>query len=203
MALDLKRKKKKTEIVLASASPRRRDLLKPFYKLLIRPADIDESRKRSEMPKQYVLRVAYEKWQTAKSQLCFQKPIIIVSSDTSVVLGDQIFGKPKNEIDAKRILNLLSNREHQVMSAICVGWNHLKPRHKLVITKVRFRKLTDEEIHSYIVSKEWQGKAGGYAIQGKALSYASNLVGSLTGVIGLPLKETLELIEHFRSHPPA
>lgn len=188
-------------IVLASSSPRRRELLKPFFNLTIRPAEIDESIRRGEYPRSYVKRMAIEKFEAVALNL--NRPSIVVAADTIVVLEKTVFGKPKNQKDAERILKKLSGRTHQVITAVTVGWGHdpRSRRTRLVSTSVRFRKISKAELSNYLRSKEFAGKAGAYGIQGAASKFVAEIRGSLTNVVGLPLEESMSLIAHMFSHP--
>lgn len=188
-------------IVLASASPRRKELLKDFFKLKIQPADIDESRRGSESPRVYVKRMAKEKWQkAAKSQ---KTRAIVVAADTSVIQGRTIFGKASNAREAVQILKKLSGKAHYVLSSVAVGWSDREhPQYLVVVsTRVDFRKLTFFELQSYIRGDEWNGKAGAYGIQGSASKFVSKIRGSITNVVGLPLEATIPLIVQTFSHP--
>ncbi|MDB5038361.1 MAG: septum formation inhibitor Maf [Bacteriovoracaceae bacterium] len=191
---------KKPKIILASASPRRRDLLKPFFSLKIIPADCDERQRSRENSSRYVKRIAVEKWKIVARKL--KSTELVVAADTIVVLNEKILGKPKNRTHAKKMLQALSGEGHFVLSAVAVGWSSKKrPTYFLSKTKVFFRKLAKDEISDYLRRGEWRGKAGSYAVQGRALTFVSRIEGSLTGVVGLPLNETLSQIEKIFSHP--
>lgn len=185
------------KIVLASSSPRRSELLSPFFKLEIIAPEISESRRSAESPLKYVERIAKEKCHEVQKRVFAHGQIkIIVACDTTVALGDKIFGKAASQDHAKKILKALSGRCHKVLSSVCVGYSIPQNPSYLVTTttKVWFRKLSDDEIQKYLRSNEWRGKAGAYAVQGGALSFIEKIEGSLTSVVGLPLEETLELI---------
>lgn len=188
-------KKAKTRIVLASGSPRRRDLLESFFDLKIIVPKTSESRLAKETPRHYVQRVALKKWKKCASQIDRSK---VVAADTTVFLGQRIFGKARSANEARGFLTSLSGKKHFVATAVVVGWSDQKPKMSLVITSVTFRKLSSSEIDLYISSQEWKGKAGAYAIQGLASSFVQSLSGSLTNVIGLPLSETLSLIDRLK-----
>jgi len=190
--------KSKPRLILGSASPRRRELLQPFFRLQVRGADIDETPKRGETPSLYTRRVAREKFEAIRGKLNGEDHILL-TADTTVALGKQILGKPRSAADAKSMLQRLSAKPHEVISAVVVGDNHRKRKECLVRTKIVFRVLAREEIASYIRSSEWRGKAGAYGIQGKAQSFVKDIRGSLTNVIGLPLYESLTLLEYFLS----
>lgn len=178
-------------IILGSSSPRRRDLLAAFYRLKIVRPDIDEVRKPSENPISYVRRLALEKWQKVAADY---PDNIILCADTTVSRGDQIFEKARNSTEAREFLEQFSAKKHLVTTAVCVGVGSQK---KIihVSTEIKFRALTNAEIRAYIKSGEWQGKAGAYGIQGAASQFVDVINGSLTNVIGLPLKESIRLIE--------
>jgi septum formation protein len=188
---------KRNKIILASASPRRKFLLRPFYHLKIVPTDIDERQLKGELPLTYVRRVALEKWKAASAHIT--RGEIIVSADTVVILGRTIFGKPRDRTHAAKTLRALSGKTHKVVTAIVVGRAGFQPKMKTVRTSVELRELHAREIAQYIESGEWRGKAGSYAIQGHAGAFVSKISGSLTCVVGLPLEETLRLIEHVRA----
>lgn len=183
--------KSRPQIVLASASPRRRDLLKNFFKLRVLPAHCDESRLANESPKRYVRRVAKEKWKAIAAKL--NRPHLVVSADTTVVLKTGILGKPQNQKMARKMLMRLSKNSHQVFTAVAVGWSHKHhPQIQFLIsTSVRFREISENELAVYLKSGEWKGKAGAYAVQGRAASFVADIRGSLSNVIGLPVEETV------------
>lgn len=183
---------KKMELILASASPRRRELLQEFFHLSLRPTHIDERVRRSEAPKSYVQRVAKEKWLMAARKAEEKK--IILSADTIVVLKNRILGKPKNRADAQKMLKALSNQKHEVLTSVCMGYPDRSPFQFTSKTSITFRKLVKSEIDAYLRSGEWEGKAGAYGIQGKAQIFVSHLEGSLTNVIGLPLEACLRYL---------
>ena len=192
-------------IYLASASPRRSELLKQInvhHRVLDVPAapGEDEPRHAGESPLQYVARTAHDKAERAiawvKSQSGALDPSLpILTADTTVALGNQILGKPIDEADAKRILRSLSGTTHIVYTAVVLSYAGRQWK-ALSTSKVSFTKLSEVEITGYIESKEPFGKAGGYGIQGLAAKFISNLDGSYTGVMGLPLFETAELLKN-------
>lgn len=186
-------------LVLASASPRRLRLLAQVgvEPDALRPAEIDESARRGEMPRGYASRLARAKAEAARDQIANDKDIAsayVLGADTVVAVGRRILMKPTNIEEAARCLELLSGRAHRVLTAICLITPDDRMRHKIVDTRVRFKHLTREEIEAYIASREWRGKAGGYAIQGLAGSFVQKLVGSYTSVVGLPLTEVVSLL---------
>ena len=183
---------KKPDIILASQSPRRKQLLEqigicPFCF----PVDIDESKYDSESPTEYCQRMALEKaqvgWKQAKGQAA------VIGSDTIVVFQGKTLGKPKDRNDARNTLLLLSNNTHQVMTAVSIVSEN---KHKTVmsVSHVEFRKLDLKEINDYIESNEPMDKAGSYGIQGIAAVWIKNISGSYSGIMGLPLFETAQLI---------
>lgn len=181
------------ELVLASASPRRLELL---GRLGLTPArviatDIDESPLKGERPRAHAARLAAEK---ARAAALLAPGTVILSGDTVVGAGARILPKAEDEATARQCLALLSGRRHRVFSAIAVLTPDGTMREALSETIVRFKRLSDEEIESYIAGGEWHGKAGGYAIQGSAEGFCDWLSGSHSGVIGLPLFETRKLL---------
>ena len=179
------------KLVLGSASPRRQELLGQIGLVpdAVRPADIDETPLKGEAARDYVARMAREK---ALALECAGDEVIL-SADTTVTCGRRILGKPENEKEAAEFLWLLSGRRHHVMTAIAVRTAD-GLRERLVDTVVKFRPLSNEDVNLYLASGEWQGKAGGYAIQGRAGAFIPWLQGSFTAVVGLPLAETATLL---------
>lgn len=181
-------------LILASASPRRRDLLAQMGIVpdQIEPADLDETPHKNELPRPYALRIAAEK--AAAVRVRFPDGIIL-AADTVVACGRRILPKTENADEARHCLELLSGRAHQVMTAIAVSTPERSTHTKIVLTRVKLKRLTAAEIEGYIASGEWRGKAGGYGIQGRAGALVSGLSGSYTGVVGLPVFETRNLLE--------
>lgn len=183
----------KNKIILASASPRRLELLGQIGitpdKVI--PADIDETLHTNELPRVFALRLAQEK--AAKIHET-NKDAIILAADTVVAAGRRVLDKPVDTKDAERILKILSGRRHKVYGGICVIGVDGKPRAKLVETIVAFRRLSEADIAEYIAGGEWEGKAGAYAIQGLASTYVKFLSGSYSNVIGLSLYDTVNLL---------
>jgi septum formation protein len=180
------------ELVLASASPRRRELL---ARLGIEPdavlaANIDETSLRGELPRAYAQRMAREKAMALSDGKRF-----FLSGDTVVAAGRRILPKAEDEATARQCLGLLSGRRHRVLSAIALAAPDGKIRERLSESIVRFKRLSPEEIDAYLASGEWHGKAGGYAIQGRAEGLVASLQGSHSGVVGLPLFETRALLK--------
>ena len=180
------------ELVLASASPRRRELLARLgmEPARITPADIDETPGRGELPRAYAIRMAREKAQAAADTAAH-----VLAGDTVVALGRRILPKAESEATARTCLELLSGRRHRVFSAIALRAPDGTLRERLSETQLRFKRLSEQEIAAYLASGEWQGKAGGYAIQGRAEALIAWMAGSHSGVIGLPLFETRVLLK--------
>jgi septum formation protein len=194
-------------IYLASRSPRRRDLLKqvgvPFELLLLREdlrrgADVDETPLPDESPGVYVLRMATAKAETAVRQIAYrgqpQKPAL--SADTTVVFDGQVVGKPEDAEHAARILRAFSGREHQVLTAVAVAMKE-QVETQISVSSVWFRELSDTDIRRYCASGESLDKAGAYGIQGRAGAFVTRISGSYSGIMGLPLAETVELLQKF------
>ena len=182
------------QLILASASPRRKELLDQIgVRYIVNPVDIDETPKDREMALDYVGRVAAEKSAACVSELIDFLPVL--AADTSVVLDGQIMGKPKNREHAMTMLSQLSGKTHNVYSAISLR-SQCENKHfqALSKTEVRFRNISPEEIQSYWDTGEPKGKAGAYAIQGLASVFVESIKGSFSGVVGLPLFETAELL---------
>ncbi|WP_324828064.1 Maf family protein [Qipengyuania zhejiangensis] len=180
------------KLVLASASPRRRDLiarlgLEPDA---IAPADIDETPHKGELPRDYAKRMAREKAHAAASPDAY-----VLAGDTVVAAGRRILPKAEDEATARKCLGLLSGRRHRVLSAIALRAPDGSLRERVSETVVMFKRLSADEIDAYIASGEWDGKAGGYAIQGLAEGLISRIQGSHSGVVGLPLYETRALLK--------
>ena len=189
-------------IYLASQSPRRSQLLDQLgvrHALLLPDADEDteslEVQLRSEAPKTYVQRVTALKLQAAQQRLARRNllPAPILCADTTVALGRSIFGKPEDTEDAKRMLRALSNRPHRVMTAIAVGWGD---QYAVACSEswVTFADWSEPDIDAYVASGEPMGKAGAYAVQGRAAAYIAHISGSYSGIMGLPLFETAQAL---------
>lgn len=179
-------------LILASASPRRRELIARLGVVpgAINPADIDETPAKGELPRAYAKRMAREKAEAAASSDGF-----VLAGDTVVSVGRRILPKAEDEATARECLALLSGRRHRVLSAIALRAPDGTLRERLSETIVMFKRLSPEEIDAYIASGEWDGKAGGYAIQGIAEGLISRIQGSHSGVVGLPLYETRTLLK--------
>ena len=178
-------------LVLASASPRRRELLARLglTPAAVNPADIDETPHKGELPRDYAKRMAREKAQAAASGDGH-----VLAGDTVVAAGRRILPKAEDEATARKCLELLSGRRHRVLSAIALRAPDGAIRERLSETVVMFKRLSSAEIDAYLASGEWEGKAGGYAIQGIAEGLISRIQGSHSGVVGLPLYETRTLL---------
>ncbi len=177
-----------TRLVLASQSPRRRELLVQLgIALEVRPAAADESVLPGEVPRAYVLRVAREKARAVSGE-------IVLAADTVVVLGGAVLGKPRGVEDARRMLQALSGTAHEVLTAVCVRRDLAIELDAVVATKVRFARLTRGEIEWYVGTGEPLDKAGAYAIQGAGGAFVLSVDGSVSNVVGLPLAETADLL---------
>ena len=181
-----------TGLVLASGSPRRLELLAQvgITPETVDPADIDESPLAGELPRIYAERLAREKASVVAER---HATAHVLAADTVVSLGRRILGKPQTAEEASKFLTALSGRRHKVTTGIAVARaGDLSSR--TVVTQVRFKRLSAEEISNYIASQEWQGKAGGYAIQGLGGAFVPAINGSYSNVVGLPLTETLAML---------
>ncbi|MBD3745684.1 MULTISPECIES: nucleoside triphosphate pyrophosphatase [Sphingopyxis] len=179
-------------LVLASTSPRRRELL---ARIGLEPAriaapDIDETPLKGELPRAYVARLAESKARAVDRAA----DEVVLAGDTTVAVGRRILEKPADEADLRRMLGLLSGRRHHVYSGVCVVGADDRPRVRVADTVVAFKRLTPAEIDWYVASGEGMGKAGGYAIQGKAEIFVRFLSGSHSNVVGLPIFETRALL---------
>ena len=179
---------KPRKLVLASTSDRRYQLLKQIgcRPDLVVPAGVDEAKLVGERPEQLVTRLARLKGETVFRH---HEASVIVAADTIVVLGRRGIGKPSGRKEAEAFLTVLSGRNHRVYTSVYIRCGNLI-RQRCVETRVKFKKLTPAEISNYLIGNEWLGKAGGYAIQGKASAFVISIVGSYTNVVGLPLYET-------------
>ncbi|GJL85080.1 MAG: Maf-like protein [Micavibrio sp.] len=184
----------KNKLILASASPRRLDLLKQIgiTPSDIIPADIDETPNKNELPRDLALRLAIEKAQEIAKN---HKGTNILAADTVVACGRRVVPKPETKKEAEKYLKLLSGRRHHVYGGIAYidAGGALKKR--LVDTVVQFKSLSQKEIDAYLETGEWQGKAGGYAIQGLAGAYIKFIRGSYSNVVGLSLYDTMILLD--------
>ena len=184
----------KIKFILASSSPQRKKLLETIGIIPddIVPANIDETPKKNEKPKDFALRMSKEKGLSiAKNNL----NSFILSGDTIVAAGRRIIGKPSSKNEAEKILKLLSGRRHRVLSAFTLIKPDCSEITKVVVSRVKFSRLSDKEINEYLDTNEWQGKAGGYAIQGRASAFVPWISGSYTGVMGFPMNEIKNVLE--------
>ena len=190
------------KILLASASPRRLELLRqlniPVSQLSLPVLGDDEPRLTGETVIDYVMRTSSDKNLRARQYVAEQAPMLeglpILTGDTTVAIEQNILGKPFDDDDAKRILSQLSAQTHDVFSAVSISW-HGQTRHVLSHSRVTFGELTQNQIQAYVRSGEHQGKAGAYGIQGYAASFISRIEGSYTGIVGLPLYETTQMLQ--------
>ena len=180
-------------LILASASPRRLDLLRRIgvTPALIDPADLDETPRKGERPEPHVRRLA-----SAKAALVARRHpgCVVLAADTLVAAGLRILPKADDPVTARRCLTLLSGRRHRVLTAVAVIDAAGHERRRLSVSMVRVPRLTDADIDAYLRSDEWRGKAGGYAIQGRFEAHVAAIAGSFSGIMGLPLFETRALL---------
>jgi len=178
-------------LILASASPRRLELLARLGVTphAVLPAEIDETPRKAELPDRYACRMAAEKAAAVR-----EADGLVLAADTVVAAGRRILPKTEDEAEARAALALLSGRRHRVHSAVAVTDGEGRTRIRLSTSVVAFKRLSSEEIDSYLAAGEWRGKAGGYAIQGRAEALVRMLSGSHSGVMGLPLYETRALL---------
>ncbi|HYJ31310.1 MAG TPA: nucleoside triphosphate pyrophosphatase [Allosphingosinicella sp.] len=178
-------------LVLASASPRRLELLKRLGIVPdeVAPAAIDEAPRKAELPARYACRMAAE-----KAAAVPRPGALVLAADTVVAAGRRILPKTEDEDAARAALSLLSGRRHRVLSAVTLVDQGGRARHRLSTSIVSFKRLSEEELAAYLASGEWRGKAGGYAIQGRAEALVRAISGSHSGVVGLPLHETRALL---------
>jgi septum formation protein len=179
-------------LILGSGSPRRKELLAQIGVFAddIRPPDIDETPLKGELPRPYCQRMARQKAAAVQAG----PDELVLCADTTVALGRRILGKPENAGQAAEFLLALSGRRHRVITAVAL---RLGGRHWLrdVVTTVQMKRLSDTELIGYLATNDWQGKAGGYAIQGPAGAFIPWINGSFTGVVGLPVAETAALLQ--------
>lgn len=186
------------KICLASASPRRQELLQQIgINFVVDRSDIDETIGSNETPEQYVVRMAYEKASTVfdRRQKQNKSFLPVLGADTAVVIDNLILGKPENESEAYSMLTRLSGKTHDVLTAISLVLKNKKEIHALSISRVTFNELDEQDISSYVASGEAEDKAGSYGIQGKAATFISRLEGSYSAVVGLPLFELSEILK--------
>ncbi len=179
------------KLILGSGSPRRRELLAQIGVVAddICPPDIDETPLKNELPRPYCARITREKVQAIQAGA----DDIVLSADTTVALGRRIMGKPEDVAQAAEFLIALGGRRHKIITSVAVKrgdqiWQ------KDVVSEAKMKRLSDDELNFYLASNDWQGKAGGYAIQGPAGAFIPWISGSFTGIVGLPLAETAALL---------
>jgi septum formation protein len=182
-----------SRLILASASPRRLELLAQVGITPddVLPADIDESPLAQELPRQHAARLALIKARKIAGQ---ESEAWVIGADTVVGVGRRILPKAEDEATARRCLQLLSGRAHRVFGGVAIFSPDGKVSERLVVTRVKFKRLSEQEMQTYLNCGEWQGKAGGYAIQGHAASFVAGINGSYSNVVGLPLYETMTLL---------
>lgn len=190
-------------LYLASQSPRRRELLATIGQAFtVVDVDVPELRAPDESAEDYVSRVARDKARAGLAALAAVPDAVVLGADTEVVLDGEVFGKPADAAQAAAMLQRLSGRTHRVLSAVwCVAAG--REAHRFSQTEVSFAALAGSDIAAYVASGEWRGKAGAYAIQGRAAAFVPHLSGSYSGVMGLPLHETAELLRVFGLYAPA
>lgn len=187
------------KLVLGSGSARRLALLQQIglEPDVLLPADIDETPERYELPRTLAARLAAQKAAVAAQRAGFQPELagcFVLAADTVVSVGRRILPKCETSEEAEDCLRLLSGRMHRVYTGVSLITPRGAARHRLVETRVRFKRLSGVELQAYLASGEWQGKAGGYAIQGLAGAFVVKLLGSYSGVVGLPVQETFSLL---------
>ena len=187
------------KLVLASGSPRRLGLLNQagVEPDALLPAEVDELPAKGELPRSLATRLARAKAEAALESIRLDEEMrgaYIVAADTVVSVGRRIMPKAEMLDEAAACLRLLSGRNHRVYTGVCLVTPKESFRQRLVETRVRFKRLSKEDLEAYLASGEWRGKAGGYAVQGLAGSFVVKFVGSYTNVVGLPLYETLALL---------
>jgi septum formation protein len=187
------------KLVLASGSPRRLSLINQagIEPDSLQPADIDELPRRGEVPRALVTRLSRTKAQVALAAINRAEELrgsFILAADTVVAVGRRILPKAELLDEAAQCLRLLSGRNHRVFTSVCLVTPKETYRQRLVETRVRFKRLSEQDIEAYLASGEWRGKAGGYAAQGIAGTFIIKLVGSYSNVVGLPLYETMTLL---------
>ncbi len=178
-------------LILGSGSPRRRDLLAQIGVVAddVRPPDIDETPEKAELPRPYCVRMARDKALAVEAGA----DDIVLSADTTVALGRRILGKPEDAAKAEDFLRKMSGRRHKVITAVAVR-RGARIWERDVVSDVKMKRLDDDEIAFYLASGDWQGKAGGYGIQGAAGAFIPWIQGSFAAIVGLPLKETAGLL---------
>jgi septum formation protein len=194
---------KRAPLILASASPRRRELLaQAGFIFDVITADVPEIRKESEDPIRFVTRLAREKAEAVATAHAIPPDTMILGADTIVVVDEEVLGKPQDAADAARMLRLLSGRTHQVITGVCLAKGRERQR-AAEVTFVRFTTLSDEEIGAYVATGEPLDKAGGYAIQGLAGRWVPRIHGCYFNVVGLPLALVSSMIEAMQGGTPS
>ncbi|GAA6164469.1 Maf family protein [Pelagimonas sp. KU-00592-HH] len=180
------------KLILGSGSPRRKDLLLQIGVVAddIRPPDIDEDPRKSELPRPYCARIAREKAMAVQADA----GDIVLCADTTVALGRRIMGKPADAGQAAEFLLSLAGRRHQVITSVALRRGD-RLWERTVVSAVKMKRLSDDELNAYLATGDWQGKAGGYAIQGPAGAFIPWISGSFTGIMGLPVAETATLLQ--------
>lgn len=179
-------------LILGSGSPRRKELLAQLGLVpdAVLPPDIDEDPRRAELPRPYCVRLAREKVQAVVAD----PDDVVLCADTTVALGRRIMGKPRDAGEAAAFLTALGGRRHQVITAVAVRRGE-RIWQACSVSAVKMKRLSDIELNAYLDGGDWQGKAGGYAIQGSAGAFIPWISGSFTGIVGLPLAETATLLQ--------
>ncbi|MGB2202971.1 MAG: Maf family protein [Pseudooceanicola atlanticus] len=180
------------KLILGSGSPRRLELLATLGVVPddIRPPDIDETPLKAELPRDYCIRVTREKVQAVQAD----SDDMVLCADTTVALGRRIMGKPENAGEAAQFLWSMSGRRHRVITAVAIRRGD-RVWERDVVTQVKMKRLSDVEVNGYLATGDWQGKAGGYGIQGPAGAFIPWLQGSYSAVMGLPVAETAALLD--------
>jgi septum formation protein len=200
---ELDTQSRQTRLILASASPRRRELLaQAGYTFEVITADVPEVRKPGEDPIRFVTRLAREKAEAVISRDGVPPDILVLGADTIVLLDEEVLGKPRDEADAARMLRLLAGRTHQVITGVCLAKGRERQR-AAEVTFVRFTTLSDEEIEAYVATGEPMDKAGAYAIQGRAGRWVPRIHGCYFNVVGLPLALVSSMIEAMQGVTPS
>lgn len=184
-------------LILGSGSPRRLDLLAQLGLTpdAVRPPDIDETPRKGELPRAYAARIALGK----SAAIDAEPDDVVLCADTTVALGRRILGKPADQTEARAFLQALSGRRHTVITALALRRGD-RTWQRNSVSKVRMKRLAPQELDAYLDTGDWQGKAGGYAIQGPAGAFIPWISGSFTGIVGLPLSETATLL-HAAGYP--
>ena len=195
---ELDAQSRRAQLILASASPRRRELLaQAGYAFEVTPAHVPEVQKPGEDPIRFVTRLAREKAEVVAAGPGITPDTIVLGADTIVVVEEEVLGKPQDEADAGRMLRLLSGQTHQVITGVCLAKGRQRQR-AAEVTFVRFSSLSDEEIDAYVATGEPLDKAGAYAIQGRAGRWVPRIHGCYFNVVGLPLALVSSMIEALR-----